>query len=58
MKFRKMEPQQAEVLTQLSDTEKRVIAAFVEQQIANENNYNGGAGGGAVPGSRPKNVGG
>ena len=57
-KYRKMEPMQAEIMTQLSASEKDVLRAMVAQQIANENNWNAGFGGGAVPGSRPRNVGG
>jgi hypothetical protein len=57
-KYRKMEPMQAEILTQLSDTEKQKLQMIVAQQFANEQGWNAGLGGGTVPGSRVRNVGG
>lgn len=57
-KYRKMEPQQAEILTQLSPSEKDMLKVFVESQLANEQAWNAGQGGGSVPGSRTRNVGG
>lgn len=57
-KYRKMEPQQAEILTQLSNSEKEQIAMICAQQLENEGNWNAGFGGGSNPGSRPRNTGG
>lgn len=57
-KYRKMEPQQAEIMTQLSDSEKQKIAMIVLKQIEDENNWNAGFGGGSNPLARPRNVGG
>lgn len=57
-KYRKMEPMQAEILTQLSDTEKDMLSAIVDKQLADEQAWNAGQGGGSVPGSRTRNVGG
>lgn len=44
-KFRTMEPQQAAILTQFSDSEKSAVRALVEAQIAEELNWNTGLGG-------------
>lgn len=57
-KYRKMEPMQAEILTQLSDTEKDMLSAIVNKQLADEQAWNAGQGGGSVPGARTRNVGG
>ena len=57
-KYRKMEPMQAEILTQLSDSEKDMVRAIVAKQLADESNWNAGQGGSSTPGSRPRNVGG
>jgi hypothetical protein len=57
-KYRKMEPQQAEIMTQLSATEKELVSAIVGKQMADEAGWNAGQGGGSVPGSRARNVGG
>lgn len=57
-KYRKMEPMQAEIMTQMSDSEKEMVAALVEKQIADEQAWNAGLGGSTVPGSRVRNVGG
>jgi hypothetical protein len=57
-KYRKMEPMQAEIMTQMSDSEKEMVAALVEKQVADEQAWNAGQGGGSVPGSRTRNVGG
>lgn len=50
LKFRKVEPQQAEIRTQLSRTEKRALKELVEAQIIEELNYNAGRGGGSAAG--------
>lgn len=50
LKFRKMEPRQADILTQLSNSEKAAVAALVESHLAEELNWNAGQGGGSVPG--------
>lgn len=57
-KYRETEPQQAEILTQLSDSEKMQLRAFIEKQMADEASWNAGFGGATVPGSRVRNVGG
>jgi hypothetical protein len=49
-KFRNMEPQQATILTQLSDSEKSKVREMVEAQLREEENWNAGQGGGSVPG--------
>lgn len=49
-KFKVMEPMQAEILTQFSNTEKQKVRILVEAQLLEELNYNAGQGGGAVPG--------
>jgi len=58
MKYRKMEPMQAEILTQMSDSEKDAIRTFINAQFAAEENWNAGQGGGAVSGRMRRNVGG
>lgn len=50
MKFRKMEPRQAEVRTKLSKSEKESLAEYVKAHLAEVTNYNAGRGGGSVPG--------
>lgn len=54
-KYRKMEPMQAEILTQLSNSEKEVLSAMVGKQMVDEGDWNAGFGG---IGTRPRNVGG
>lgn len=54
MTFRFMEPQQAEIMTQLSDSEKDILIALVERHMAEEANWAAGRGGGNV---RPKHKG-
>lgn len=49
-KFRNMEPQQAEILTQLSGSEKDKLKAMVEAHLKEEENWNSGQGGGSVAG--------
>lgn len=58
MKYRKTEPMQAEILTQLSDSEKEAVALLVEQQLASQENWNAGFGGGSNPGTKQRDVGG
>jgi hypothetical protein len=55
-KYRKTEPMQAEILTQLSDTEKEKIRAIVVHELMDIANWNAGRGGG-VPGTMPNNTG-
>lgn len=57
LKFRKMEPDQASLMTQLSDSEKEMLNALIEAHMRAETNWNAGRGGGAVPGSTKNNVG-
>ncbi len=52
IKFRKTEPAQAEVRTQLSRSEKEWLREYVEAQLKEELNYNAGRGGGSVPGRK------
>lgn len=54
-KYRKMEPMQAEIMTQMSATEKEQIAAICMKQMMDEGSWNAGFGGIGV---RPRNVGG
>jgi hypothetical protein len=49
-KFKMMEPQQAEIYTQLSKTEKARLSEMVEAKLKESLNWSGGAGGGSVPG--------
>jgi hypothetical protein len=49
-KYRNMEPQQAEIFTQLSDSEKSRLKAMVEAHLKEEENWNTGQGGGSVDG--------
>ena len=56
--YRKMEPQQADIMTQLSSSEKEMLSVMVMKQIEDEDNWNAGLGGGSNPMSRPRNVGG
>lgn len=56
--YREMEPQQAEILTQLSPSEKAEVKRFVESQFKEEENWNAGRGGGSVEGRHKTNVGG
>jgi len=58
LKFRKMEPQQAELLTQMSTSEKEAVAALVEGKLAEILNWSAGNGGGSVPGRTLTDVGG
>jgi hypothetical protein len=46
-RFREMEPMQADLMTQFSDTEKRKVRELVEQQLLEEENWNAGYGGGS-----------
>jgi hypothetical protein len=55
VKFRYMEPQQAEIMTQLSDTEKDMLALMIDQHMAEEANWAAGFGGGGTV--RPNNKG-
>ena len=48
--FRIIDPSLAELRTQLSDSEKSSIKAMYAAKLAEIENYNGGFGGGAVPG--------
>lgn len=57
-KYRKMEPMQAEILTQLSDSEKEALRILVAQHMASEANWNAGFGGGSDPGTKLRDVGG
>lgn len=57
-KYRKMEPAQAEILTQLTPSEKDQLRLVVLKQIQDEDNWNAGFGGGSDPMARPRNVGG
>jgi len=50
IKFRKVEPAQAEIRTQLSKTEKKYLRELVEAWLKEELNWNSGLGGGSVPG--------
>lgn len=56
--YRKMEPQQATILTQLSSSEKEQLSIIVMKQLQDEDGYNAGFGGGSNMLSRPRNVGG
>ena len=49
-KLREMEPMQADLMTQFSDTEKARVRQLVESQLNEEENYNAGGGGGSVEG--------
>lgn len=49
-KYRNMIPQQAEIMTQLSGSEKYKVLALVEAQLKEEENYSAGRGGGSVEG--------
>jgi len=49
-KVRRMEPQQAAILTQISDTEKARLKDLVEAHLKEEENWNVGQGGGSVAG--------
>lgn len=57
-KYRETEPMQAEILTQLSDSEKEALAMLVAQQLESEGNWNAGFGGGSNPGTKQRDVGG
>lgn len=57
-KYRETEPMQAEILTQLSDSEKDAVALLVAQQLESEGNWNAGFGGGSNPGTKQRDVGG
>lgn len=50
LKFRKKEPQQAEINTQLSRSEKEYLKDYITAHFAEELNWNAGRGGGSVPG--------
>lgn len=58
MKFRKTEPMQAEILTQLSKTEKEQLAMIVAQHLESVSGWNAGFGGGSNPGAKITDVGG
>lgn len=58
LKFRKMEPQQAEIMTQMSKTEKATVVAMFEAWLKEVENNSAGAGGGSVPGRNLTDVGG
>lgn len=58
LKHRKMEPQQAEILTKLSDSEKDILKLMLESHEREVDNYNAGNGGGSVPGRHRTDVGG
>ncbi len=47
---RAMEPMQADLMTQFSDTEKARVRQIVESQLDEEENWNAGNGGGSVEG--------
>jgi len=49
-RFRNMEPQQAEILTQFSPSEKDKVRQLVEAQLREEENWNAGLGGSSVEG--------
>lgn len=49
-KFRKTEPRQAEIRTQLSRSEKSFLRELIEAHLKEEMNYSGGQGGGSIPG--------
>ena len=46
--FRLVEPKMAEIMTQLSKTEKTIIQAMVLSHLKEEENWNAGQGGGSV----------
>ena len=50
LRFRKTEPQQAEIRTQLSRSEKDFLKEMVEARIKEQNNWSAGRGGGSVEG--------
>lgn len=54
VKFRLMDPQLAEIRTQLSSSEKDVLRALIEKQLVDEANWSAGIGGGNTT---PNNVG-
>lgn len=58
LKFRMMEPQQAEILTQLSKTEKDALAVILDSWMSEVENWNAGQGGGSTPGRHHTDVGG
>lgn len=49
-KFQGMMPQEANIKTQFSASEKKKVKEIVEAHFLEEANYSGGAGGGSVPG--------
>lgn len=49
-RFRNMEPMQADLMTQFSDSEKSRVKAMVEERLLEMENYNAGRGGGSVDG--------
>jgi len=49
-KYRKMEPMQADLMTQFGPSEKSKVRQLVEAQLKEEENYNAGRGGGSVEG--------
>lgn len=57
-KYEQIDPMQATTLAQLSESEKDKLRMIIEKQLADEDNWNAGFGGGSDPGSRPRNVGG
>jgi len=49
-KIREVEPRQAEIMTQMSATEKQQVRTLVLAQLAEEENWNAGVGGDSVEG--------
>jgi hypothetical protein len=58
LKYRKMEPQQAEILTKLTPSEKELVRHIVEAHEREVLNYNAGQGGSAIPGMHKPDAGG
>jgi hypothetical protein len=56
-RFRNMEPSQAEILTQLSDSEKSRVRDLVLAHLKEEENWNAGQGGGSVEGRQMTRLG-
>jgi hypothetical protein len=53
-----LEPAQAEINTQLSDSEKEALKEYVVAKMREIDNYNSGFGGGSVSGRSRTDVGG
>jgi len=49
-KIQRMNPSQAQIVTQFSDSEKDIVRQMVEAHFKAEENWNAGRGGGSVPG--------